>query len=1068
MKQPAITIILLGAPSVLLAQSVPQNYVQTQTMLDARGTAKVTEVRYHDGLGRPEVYVTTGLGASGNAAYTLTEYDELGRDHVHWLPGVGGKGVAWKAPGEIKELSRRSNGDDGSYSETSYDPLGRARSVMGPGVAWKSSGHPRETHRVANVSSGQSDLVVKRYVFGEDGQPEERGAWQSGALVGERHVDEDGKSVTVFTNLFGEKVLERQVISEVDFADTYYVYDGLGQLRFVLPPMCSQSAVNQQALEAYAYEYRYDGRSRMVYRRLPGCSPTRYWHDNRGRVVFTQDGELLKRGLCRFTLYDPHGRLALQGTCTDTPHNVRSGVVALSAGDGICHSGYAGEVSLLSPTVERINYYDDYNFLSAPAFKEYKDVNLMRKKDAHNATGLPTGSVTLTTGGERLYGVTYYTAKGLPCDTRQSRLDGKVLLSRTDYSFTDKPLRSVWEVRHDGRTDSVVYANIYSAVNDALSIQLVAFDGGAPEFVSRLEYDDLGHLVRKTLPGRAGGIGFDYNVRGWLTRLSSPRYSEYISYERLYNGNVASVSHVYQKDGVCDTFSYTLAYDNLNRMVSAENDHYGESVAYDRNGNVVALRRRGKRNNGSYGLTDELRLRYDGNRVCGATDRQGGVAYAGGFDFKPKRIDRHHPYEYNRVGAMTYDADRDVTVSYSDTGTPAVMAYGNGNTTEYIYDTDGVKLKTTWKTKLTNALYSMAAAEETEAEAATDDAPLSPQAGVASAWVENSREQVGPFVFEDGKLTRALFDGGYCLLSGQHALCCYYVCDHLGSVREVVSDAWEVQRNGYYAYGGPYGGWNTSADAQPLKFLGKEWDHQHGLDLYDFGARLYDPAVGRWTMMDPICEKYYGVSPYAYCFNNPVRFIDSDGKAPGDFFFTIIAAAKDFGSFYNDNSIREDREYGSTIYKVRNSKGKWGYSYTVANRGGEHDVSVSYPPLNFKVVADIHTHGAWSNDEFYDNEFSGIRKNTKDIIPSRQRKNIRVKDLKDPNTFNFLSFLATPNGSLQMYDSQTGKISVISNDLPSDNRDPDRMNEKSSYFERNPMSFMDELYRMFYNKLSNH
>lgn len=50
-----------------------------------------------------------------------------------------------------------------------------------------------------------------------------------------------------------------------------------------------------------------------------------------------------------------------------------------------------------------------------------------------------------------------------------------------------------------------------------------------------------------------------------------------------------------------------------------------------------------------------------------------------------------------------------------------------------------------------------------------------------------------------------------------------------------------------------------------------------------------------------------------------------------------------------------------------------------------------------------------------------------------------------------------------MYDPQTGKISVISNDLPSDNRDPDRMNEKSSYFERNPMSFMEELYRMSYN-----
>ena len=49
-----------------------------------------------------------------------------------------------------------------------------------------------------------------------------------------------------------------------------------------------------------------------------------------------------------------------------------------------------------------------------------------------------------------------------------------------------------------------------------------------------------------------------------------------------------------------------------------------------------------------------------------------------------------------------------------------------------------------------------------------------------------------------GKLDRALFDGGFCLLSGQHAAYCYYVCDHLGSVREVVSDAWNVQRNGYY------------------------------------------------------------------------------------------------------------------------------------------------------------------------------------------------------------------------------------------------------------------------------
>lgn len=878
MKYAIIPLILLCLPSPLLGQSSYQNYVQTKTVLNVKGTSGVTEVLYHDGLGRPEIQVTTGLGTSGNSAYTLMEYDEMGREHIRWLPGIGGKGVEWKTPEEVKALSRRSNADEGCYAETTYDPLGRARSVTGPGEVWKSAGKSQQTQRVANLEAGKPDLVVNRYVLDKDGRPEERGTWKSGALTGERHVDEDGKPSTVFTNLFGEKVLERQKISDGVFADTYYVYDGLGQLRFVLPPMCSLGADKQQTLEAYAYEYRYDGHSRLVYKRLPGCEPTRYWCDNCGRVVFKQDGELLKRGLCRFTLYDSHGRLALQGTCGDKPRHVPSGVVSLSSSDGICHSGYDGDVRLTTPKLERINYYDDYNFLGVPAFREYANIKLMRKENAQDATGQPTGSVTLTTRGDTLYGVAYYTAKGLPCDTRQSCLGGKVLLSRTAYSFTDKPLRTVWEVRHDGRTDSVVYANSYSQVNDALTTMLVSCNVEAPQIVARQVYDDLGRLVRKTLPGNAGCMGYEYNVRGWLTKLSSPRYAENISYEGLYNGNMSAVSHVYRKNGVCDTFSYALAYDNLNRLVSADNRMYGETLEYDRNGNVVSLQRHGRRNNGGYGVIDNLGLQYDGNRIRSVTDRQGGLVYEGGFDFKPKKVDRHRPYEYNAVGAMTYDPDRDVTVSYSDLGTPCEMAYGNGNSTEYVYDADGAKLKVTWKTKATNARYSMVAAEETGVEAETEACLLSPQSDESSAWVENSREYAGPFVFTDGKLDRVLFDGGFCLLSGQHTAYCYYVCDHLGSVREVVADAWEVQRNGYYAYGGPYGDWNTNADAQPLKFLGKEWDHQHGLDFYDYGARLYDPAVARWTTMDPLCEKYYGISPYAYCFNDPLKFIDPDGK----------------------------------------------------------------------------------------------------------------------------------------------------------------------------------------------
>ena len=57
-------------------------------------------------------------------------------------------------------------------------------------------------------------------------------------------------------------------------------------------------------------------------------------------------------------------------------------------------------------------------------------------------------------------------------------------------------------------------------------------------------------------------------------------------------------------------------------------------------------------------------------------------------------------------------------------------------------------------------------------------------------------------------------------------------------------------------------------------------DRMHGLDLYDYGARQYDPTTARFTSIDPLCEKYYHISPYAYCAGNPVNYVDPDGMSP--------------------------------------------------------------------------------------------------------------------------------------------------------------------------------------------
>jgi RHS repeat-associated protein len=93
-----------------------------------------------------------------------------------------------------------------------------------------------------------------------------------------------------------------------------------------------------------------------------------------------------------------------------------------------------------------------------------------------------------------------------------------------------------------------------------------------------------------------------------------------------------------------------------------------------------------------------------------------------------------------------------------------------------------------------------------------------------------------------------------------------------GSVQQVTS---------YYPFGAPYADPNAvmGSTVQPFKYNGKELDTMHGLNTYDYGARQYYSIVGRWDRIDPLCEKYYSVSPYVYCENDPVNKFDPDGRS---------------------------------------------------------------------------------------------------------------------------------------------------------------------------------------------
>ena len=102
--------------------------------------------------------------------------------------------------------------------------------------------------------------------------------------------------------------------------------------------------------------------------------------------------------------------------------------------------------------------------------------------------------------------------------------------------------------------------------------------------------------------------------------------------------------------------------------------------------------------------------------------------------------------------------------------------------------------------------------------------------------------------------------------------------DHQGNNRVVVDEEGTVEEvNHYYPFGSVF---SSTGDAQPYKYNGKELDRKGGLDWYDYGARMYDAALGRWHVVDPMAEKFYSLDPYLYCANNPILLVDPNGMWP--------------------------------------------------------------------------------------------------------------------------------------------------------------------------------------------
>ena len=177
---------------------------------------------------------------------------------------------------------------------------------------------------------------------------------------------------------------------------------------------------------------------------------------------------------------------------------------------------------------------------------------------------------------------------------------------------------------------------------------------------------------------------------------------------------------------------------------------------------------------------------------------------------------------------------------------PSTVTFSDGSSITYSYAADGTKLRTVH----------------------------------IISGTSTQKDYCANVLYENGVQKLLLTEEGYVDLSVSTPAYYYYLKDHQGNNRVVINSSGTVaEMNHYYPFGSVFA---STGNVQPYKYNGKELDTKKGLNWYDYGARHYDVMLGRWFVVDPLAEKYYSLSPFVYCGNNSVRFIDPNGKDKWD------------------------------------------------------------------------------------------------------------------------------------------------------------------------------------------
>ncbi|WP_299259925.1 DUF6443 domain-containing protein [uncultured Aquimarina sp.] len=740
----------------------------------------------------------------------------------------------------------------------------------------------------------------------------------------------DDHTTKEYKDKLGRVILKRTYAS-ADSAnsvvhDTYYVYDDFGNLTYVIPPKVDVTDdVSPEELAELCYQYIYDYRNRLVEKKIPGKGWEYIIYNKLDQPILTQDAVQRPQRDWLYTKYDAFGRAVFTGIEKFPWDTTRAGLQNNLDNDNLPEYEYkTNTTSILVNGIRlyysnntfpgggdllTINYYDNYTFdhnATNPGTSLEQTIDT-------NVKGVATGSKVRVLGTSYwITTVTYYDQKARPIyvhstneylntiDIIESKFDfaGKVLETKTTHiKDVNTPIVTI---------DTFTYDHMGRLLDQKQTI-----NNQAEEQIVANSYDELGQLASKEVGGGLQDVDYTYNVRGWLKEINdvdnigNDLFSFKINYNQLegrydvstlYNGNISQTIWKTANDNTKRSYAYE--YDALNRIKDSYlrfNESLTEAfrrsydvrdIEYDKNGNIATLIRYDQ--TGTDNVMDNLTYVYDdGNKLNKVTDS--GNKNEGFIDGNNTDND----YLYDDNGNMIKDNNKEISsITYNHLNLPERIEFVSRIPTqqkriEYVYDATGTKLRKV----VTNY-------------------PSSNTTEYAGNYIYESNYSIGlppgPNNSDEKVLKFFNHPEGYIEPINQNNLSqgyqyVYQYKDHLGNIRLSYSDkdndghidvlrndadvdgdgdlAMEIlQEKNYYPFGLQHKGYNnTIVSEHPYGYNGKEEQNELGLDWVDYGARNYDPTLGRWMNPDPVSEFYYDLSPFNYGGNNPLIYTDPNG-----------------------------------------------------------------------------------------------------------------------------------------------------------------------------------------------